>query len=483
MKKVSVKTAKIMAYSTLVNLLLMGIDFGIEYATDTYSTFMDSTWHYMTFENGRILNGLIYWIIEKIGVPNALSYHLSWGAAFVFGVLAVSIFAHTVVEEKNIPEYVAVLLASFTILNPFCIEYYLFVEKGLFLLGIFSSTLAAVMMWEMWKNEVNFKSLVLIEILLLVTVFTYQIVLAIFVIILSVLLFSQRKEACSSKKLVGRLIQVGVFYGLNMGIALVITKFLLHSDRVGMGNINLEAVWMQLRHLLLESGATFPRGFLLILSVISCILAILAMIRKKIEASELVRYLLMSLLVIAISIYPFFLGMNVGMEYRVIYPLGCLVGVQYLFMFSKLFGHDTKIFLCMASVLMIFVLLVQSYSFSKIFIHRYSTNELDKNTAMIIGDRITQYEQETGLTVENVIDYKDFHSDSEYSGIGDDGLNVRAGYLEWSAVTYLEYYLGREFAEPERNPEYVDYFAGFDWNVFDDEQLVFEGNTLNYCVY
>ena len=66
--------------------------------------------------------------------------------------------------------------------------------------------------------------------------------------------------------------------------------------------------------------------------------------------------------------------------------------------------------------------------------------------------------------------------------IGDS--NVRAFSKEWSDVTHLNVLLERNFQKVAVSPSvYNEHFAERDWTKFQDEQLVFEGQTLHICVY
>ena len=59
-------------------LLYFGIDFTIEYATDTYSAFNETgTWRHMLYENARPMEALIYYVIESLNIPPGIIYHIS----------------------------------------------------------------------------------------------------------------------------------------------------------------------------------------------------------------------------------------------------------------------------------------------------------------------------------------------------------------------------------------------------------------------
>ena len=48
-------------------------------------------------------------------------------------------------------------------------------------------------------------------------------------------------------------------------------------------------------------------------------------------------------------------------------------------------------------------------------------------------------------------------------------------------MSSMNYYSGRVFERGEMVPEYVDTFAGIDWNAFSEDQLIFDGDTVHVC--
>ena len=57
-------------------------------------------------------------------------------------------------------------------------------------------------------------------------------------------------------------------------------------------------------------------------------------------------------------------------------------------------------------------------------------------------------------------------------------------YPEWSRVGAINYYNDRILKESEETQgKYYIYSENKNWDTLEKEQLIFEGDTLYYCVY
>ena len=115
---------KLLLYCGILMVVFFGVNFGIEFATDTYSTFGEAdTWKWMLYENGRVLNALVYYLFELLHVPGGYIYKLSYLTALFFGVLSSYLFASPLLSFIK-KEWVASFVAFLTILNFYVIEYF-----------------------------------------------------------------------------------------------------------------------------------------------------------------------------------------------------------------------------------------------------------------------------------------------------------------------------------------------------------------------
>ena len=61
--------------------------------------------------------------------------------------------------------------------------------------------------------------------------------------------------------------------------------------------------------------------------------------------------------------------------------------------------------------------------------------------------------------------------------------NIKAYSKDWCIMYILKYYSGINLVNIEKNPEIEDKFKEKDWKNFEDEQLIFDGETLHLCKY
>lgn len=133
-------------------------------------------------------------------------------------------------------------------------------------------------------------------------------------------------------------------------------------------------------------------------------------------------------------------------------------------------------------------LLIQTVFCNTIMMNHYISNEKDLTYARMIYDQILQYEANGGDTITKVaythdeVCYDAY--DDVYYKFGE--INARSihrtGWMLLRKATRNE---DREFSLVDMNEEVARiHFSGRDWDTFrPQEQLVFQGDTLYWCVY
>ena len=133
-------------------------------------------------------------------------------------------------------------------------------------------------------------------------------------------------------------------------------------------------------------------------------------------------------------------------------------------------------------------LLIQTVFCNTIMMNHYISNEKDLTYARMIYDQILLYEAGGGETVTKVAYTQDEVCYDAYEDVyykfGEINARTihRTGWMLLRKVTQEE---GREFTLVDMDESVVQaYFAGRDWDTFrPQEQLVFQGDTLYWCVY
>ena len=114
-----------------------------------------------------------------------------------------------------------------------------------------------------------------------------------------------------------------------------------------------------------------------------------------------------------------------------------------------------------------------------------TSNTLDKNYAMMVYEKIMEYEEETGKRVEKLAVEKDVNCRLTYDNVyyKTDQINERA--LGTVTNTLVNIVTGREFEKvPMDENVFKTYFAGKDWEYFDaSEQLVIIEDTAYWVIF
>lgn len=464
-------------------ILFFGINFSIEFATDTYATFQETnTWQWMLYSNGRIISGLVYYAIETIGLSNGVIYHLSYMLAIV--CLWAAMFLLVSLLRKYIANiYLCILLAFFTIVNPFFIEYFLFIEKGLFMLAILCSVIAFAAMEKFFRLN-SMGQVITAMLCIAITVNIYQIIAALFVLLCMPVII---KRAKTIKEFFYLNIIVATIYGCNIGISYIVTKFLFNSSRLEEAHISLKSIYWVIKRIFEVTVNKFyhmQRGQFCLLLLIGAMAVILCILFDK-RYREAGTYLAVVYLLIGnlfVSFFPYFMGISGSYESRIIYPYGCMIGI-FLTWSCMDMHQDAKKNIVVAALALSFMVCAQYLKVQDVFIDRYRCNQADQYLCEIIGEAINKYETQNDIEVEYICFYKDQSVTWYDHGYESSELNVRAQSCGWSRLNSLNYYLDKNFIETEGNKKYFDYFQEFNWDTYCEDQLIFEEDTLHICIY
>ena len=480
---------KLLLYCSILMVVFFGVNFGIEFATDTYSTFGEAdTWKWMLYENGRVLNALVYYLFELLHVPGGYIYKLSYLTALFFGVLSSYLFASPLLSFIK-KEWVASFVAFLTILNFYVIEYFLFIEKGLFLIAIFFCVAAFRLTLEYLKNK---KLLYLLPSLfcLLMAVFMYQTMLGLFVVLCLPFIAYYSK---SIKEFFSFNLIVALLYGIPMGIGFFITNVILGSDRVGDPSFqlsNISSVFQSILNISINRWTVVPAYTFLLFFLLCCCLFLMTILYGSKENKEknginILLFLYIILGTYFVSFFPQLTGISSLYLPRVIYPYGAVFGI--LLTYCILAGKNEFQNRAALYYSLCFILLAlscsQYLSFQSVFIDRYRCNQSDYYYCQILSYQIEKYEQESGNTIDTICFYNDQNVLWWERGYDESTLNTRAQSCGWSNLTSINHYLEKNYVKGDPQPEYEEYFNQYDWGTYSEEQLIFEENILHLCVY
>lgn len=479
------KDKKLILYPFILSLLFFGVNVTLEYATDTYATFEElGTWQWMLYENGRIFNALIYYVIEALQIPNGYVYKLSYAFAILFLTLSIYFFSK-LLKDFCRNDLLCSSLAFMTLANFYIIEYFLFIEKGLFMLAILLCSLATYCTVSYFKNSQN--SYLFSALFCLVwAVFIYQIILGLYVILCLPFILKYSKKI--KYFLINNFI-TAFLYAIPLALAFVVTKFFLSSSRMGgLGNIfsNISYHFPHIIQLSIEDWFFIPQHMLLTFFLIIIAVAIVIIVLHKKQNNVVLSFLSLVYLItgaIFTSFFPAFSGVTADFWARTIYPYGSLLGILLVHLLLTYdFNSNSKYLYVIGSIILL-ILSCQYLIFQSMLVDRYKCNEADRYYCEIIGNKIQEYETENNITVDTICFYKDKSLRWFDIGLGDDGMMTRAQSCGWSNLTSLNLYLDSNYQKGESLEKYQEYFSTLNWDTYSDQQIIFDGNVLHLCVY
>ena len=478
---------RLLSYCGILTLMFFGINFSIEYATDTYATFGETgTWQWMLYENGRVINALIYYLFELLHLPEGYIYKLSYLTALLFAALSCYLLSRVLLFFLS-REWAAALLAFLTIINLYVIEYFLFIEKGLFFIAIFFSVAAFICTLSYFKEG---KIFVLFPALLFLlgAVFMYQIMPALYVVLCLPFILCYSK---STRDFLRYNLVTAVLYAAPMACSFFVTTILLNSQRTS-GKLqsllgNLHDLLDNLALLLFERHFHLPGYLFASLILISSLFYLITVFYDK-DNNRLKKLLFYPYLVAGVIFASFFVhltGVSDAFIPRVIYPFGTLPGLLIILtiLFKPASLTYPSSFYKGLWLILLSLGLIQYFNFQSVFIDRYRCNQADYYYCQILSYQIEKYERESGNIVDTVCFYKDQNTLWWERGYDETNLNPRAQSAGWSNLNAINHYMEKNYRKGESLPVYEEYFKQYDWGTYTEDQIIFEKNILHLCIY
>jgi len=481
------------AFIFLLCICFFGSNIYLSFATDTYATFgnFHNISELVIHSSGRVLLGLVYKLWNLCALPDEMFYFISHIAAVLLLAAAVYQF-QDLLKESIAGDYYRISICFMTIANVYIIEYFMFLEKMMFLFAIFLNVAACRYTVKYFQCR-EMKYHLAVFVCLLSAVFTYQGTVALYVVLCLPFVY---KYAGHFKGYIQKVFFVMLHYGLVCAANLFVMKVIFKSGRIHENGNFLDSVTAVIRGTVGATVFSFgiiPRFlFALFLILIFGISVISILVRYRgikaiVQIGNLIALYAGTALISTASI----LFGSGWFAPRVIYPYASILGIYMVNLYVNILdGRDRvemqyeKRTAVLISIGMLCFLSVQYLYFGKIIKDKYLNNFADCYRCKMIGEKIRDYEKETGIRVEGITFYRDGQPDLQYDGIFHEGDLVVSSFLTgWSELDAINYYLDAEYVRAEPKEEYQAYFGDRNWKVFSDEQIVFEGCTLHLCVY
>lgn len=480
---------------TIINLILLIIAFGCffreGFGADTISQHVIpliniETW--ITY--GRYLAYAFSIILYKLGINTVEHYHVFYIMFILNTAFALSfyqlMFIFVVIKngKNHAPSFimfakevfVVVLSTALIYINGLFCESFMFPEcfPGFSLAFLFSAFGSLL---------ISRKKVISGLITLFLSALFYQAPVMVAVICIIGFLFIEN-DTCADLKLAIKSVLL-IIYGAAVCLLTTLSGSIFASM---LGDtpkpVNFLGIKRELMNVLEGYLLFFKSGYRLLPSIYLPLFFLTITIILFIMASKDIRKGL-SLIPVAIALFGTAMILSRGAEMPRL--LGGLYAALSMFaLFSAKVVNNKKSLSFVLTLITLLFLFIQTISIFRIAQNHYKSNETDLNDARSVYAEILKYEKETGNTVKKVA----WSCDSDALLIND-GIYYTCGQINERTLPLVAYSLltyvsdGREYEKVQMDKKiFKNNFKNKNWTVFNaKEQLVFEGDTLYWCVY
>lgn len=490
----------------LGNLLILVIAhavyiFNTHYSEDSFEAMLNiGALANTNLRNGRVLHYLLYAFLNAVGFNILEHQRLTQILMTLVLTVGITVMAYRFVsldEETDIKRYIVVdLTFLFIFLNPsFLFGWYYWPETCLGASVSLAVTFWAISMW--CQKTMDWKHALFSFLLLCISISMYQVYIELYVGIC--LAYTLLKYSCEAKKrALLEYITVLIFGGV-ASVANIVLMALLQrmnltykdersatlSKEVIINNIH--TVWQNQSVIWWDMNGFLPDGYLGVLALVTVLAIItgICMKKRKIRCKDVFFFLLILVTVYGLAFVPNLISGTVWLAPRTYIGMFAFIqiGMLYALYYLKDIPRMEKcyvIFLIVFLFLMILRLL-------QLETNTIVSNRFDEYEIKTIGERITEYEENTGNYVDTVLFSYDENRSYKYDEVNYMAYdsNVRGMAYSWCFSNMMKYYIRQDLnVEEMQEEDYQKYFENQQWNEFrSEQQLQFEGNKLYIAIY
>lgn len=475
-----------------VGILVTYPAFAPSHALDSYCTIFNgyndtATWF---LQNGRIFSALLMRFYDLVNLPVD---SMNFVALFFFNLfLALAILKLYLVFSKNIENkavLVVLLVSTFMLFyGPLITEILFFNEAMVFALGILLVVLAAD------KCALGgIKNYIISLILMILGVTCYQGIACYFFVIL--LLILMKNGINSKEEAIGYLKKIGIgflIYGMAALISFGIIKFASNLFGEALPKLGAFNIFDNLVYTFTNLLPTSFRNLFGFVNVkfyyLLCILLLVCFVYLFIKNEhKAIRFLLFIGLLIVLVIVPFAPNLIMASDSnytaaRMALPLGILPSAFILYLIFN-YKVEMKFNYVFLGIIIMFMAL-SSYSIHQNTMISFRRYKEDVKYINSIVQAINVYENKTDNKIKRIYYAQDSSVNYYYSFGHPNGANIRLLAVDWAldcafpVYTYDKY----EFKKIS-DKDYKKYFKDKNYDEFDNEQLVFDDDTLYLLLY
>lgn len=470
----------------LIMLLMFGIFLGDHFATDTIgmynSGYLNNAKVYLNA--GRIVMAIFLWLMDYFSISFRLAKVISWLIGFV-SIYGGIITLYKILKSFTKNRIVNICTSILVVANIFLVEFFTFPEfTGIMCFSLFMAIMSASQMLSFFENN-NKKNLLKSLSFSLLSMLSYQGTIALALII--PLIFTLH-YASNFKDFIKKNVIIGMNY-LIPCILILIYSHIIGNTRTSGAIYPLETIkiiYSQLKYLIATTQGALPvfvyAGLIFIVTVLVAFLILKSKDKNKKYKLLFFIYCLIAMVIVPLAPFAAVQTNLISVVGRSAFALGSIIGL--IFMFYICYISPSFNFEKLLVLLFIVITLLCTYSNNKLALVRFTHNKYDKQEALKIIDMIKDYEKENNITVSKIGYCRDQSPTYTYiKNIYINDMTVRGMEVDWSSNAYLSYYSNHKFTIIDLKEEIIDYCSNNNWDSFQKEQILFDGDALYICIY
>lgn len=461
-------------------ILFMGTLLPYNYPSDIYNIFIlgykkyASTW-FMT--SGRLICAAVYYLLDFLNISINNGIFILKLLSILISSYTIYLFYNLVLESINSNnkkiKYLILIPTLLIFLNYSTYEWFYYTESAIMWLGMLSVVIAL----KTYFKNTNCKYLK-IFLLLFFSVNCYQSTILFYIPALFFLLSLQRKDL---KYIIKELFYNSLLVLLNLVIGYIIViiarNYIDFKPYKSVNlHVNLKTLLFRTLYLVIFFSGNFPNIMVLFINIVIMIYLLLESKQQKMKTilPPLLIWLIGTVQVLfMIEIINFYLADRIMISY---------VSTMGMFLIYALSVSNKKILFTSISILLLIIQIVNSNIIS---LDSKKTRKEDKSYGKIISKIINDYEKENNIKLKNIEFCYDSNSIGNYEGIRKTyEPTCRAFYGDWIIDNVFNYYCpDHNFSKKYNQKIYKTKFKSKDWDNFSEEQIIFENDTLYFCIY
>lgn len=466
-----------------------------DYATDTYAI-LDSNLHDRVvshINNGRYFTALYVWLFSVSNAKPQLMIFCSYALAIVALSMSLYILSgslKSIIKDK----YLRFSLSVMMLINPFTIEQFLFLEKGIMILAIMFAVIAASKYKELISKlptERNMFDYALPVVFMLISSICYQGDLGIFIVLATI--FTIEKSDSIKKFIINTLLSVFIYVVAPIINIMIVRISGVESSRlIGERNISatLHNIVVGSKDMIKMYGIV-PAKIIAVVVAISLVAIIVSMMRHKTcKAGRCIKYVLSTIYVSAVTFLAA-VAPQIAMKPELVwvvprstYAYGAIWGILLIIAMMYFEAYVDR---CAREITLACALVITGMVFyrnSVIISDHYALNAQDRTRSWQIQALIDQRERDSNVHIDTVVVAPDLMDNISYPGIFHFGdINSSAFTEPWSDVSVLNYWTRRQYKKVEPNQKQRNECQSQNWTSFDKSQIKFSGRTMIMCTY